>query len=445
MRRTHILHVLVLILLVHGFTFAAIGQDQANDANNSTPPTSPSARQIRSVPVRPPINPSNPVRRDPSNMPSDAATISPLPNTHISTVYRENDFVLLKPGRLLNSLTGSLAGPLPPSLCRIGKINRSINADSYFVLGSESGWATATDLYTPTEASESIAELGTPPQGDTSRFHDLGLLLMVAGEYRQALVNLDESVRLDPHSATYLLSRGLTYLKAAEELAPCPNSNIEKSRWGWDLPAHHYFERALSDMTDVIRLNPNICSAYFIRARASKRLRYFARAISDYDRILQFEPGNNTARDERAEILSGTAPEIDRPAIQKALPRTSMLSLELELPADPFAKIKSTAAPHNVSSGASEKPATLGQLLEQAAIEEAKLRIQQARAAQAEYEARTMDTKARIERALLDITRSQRERLAPPAPASTPKPPATEHNAVEEQNQKNAQGKDGPH
>jgi len=51
-------------------------------------------------------------------------------------------------------------------------------------------------------------------------------------------------------------------------------------------------DRAISDLDQATRLNPNSPFSFFFRALLHERKRDFARAIEDFDRVLLIDPGN---------------------------------------------------------------------------------------------------------------------------------------------------------
>ena len=87
-------------------------------------------------------------------------------------------------------------------------------------------------------------------------------------EYDRAIQDLDQAIRLDPNLALAFNSRGYDYNGKGE------------------------YDRAMQDFDQAIRLDPNLALAFLNRANAYGRKREFDRAIQDLDQAIRLDPNN---------------------------------------------------------------------------------------------------------------------------------------------------------
>jgi tetratricopeptide (TPR) repeat protein len=106
-------------------------------------------------------------------------------------------------------------------------------------------------------------------------YHNRGVALGRKGDYDRALADLNEAIRLDPNSAVAYNSRGIAYRLRA---------NHGHSRADYD--------RAIADHTEAIRLNPNFPAAYRNRGAVYNSIGHYDRAISESDEAIRLDPKN---------------------------------------------------------------------------------------------------------------------------------------------------------
>jgi regulator of sirC expression with transglutaminase-like and TPR domain len=98
----------------------------------------------------------------------------------------------------------------------------------------------------------------------------------IAGDSKEALMTIDQAIRLQPTYASAYFARG-TF-----------RSN--------DLRG------AIADYEQVIRLNPNFAGAYLNRGSARVALQDFRGAIADYDQVIRLNPEHNAAYYNRGNV-----------------------------------------------------------------------------------------------------------------------------------------------
>ena len=106
-----------------------------------------------------------------------------------------------------------------------------------------------------------------------------GIAFNDIGEYRRAIEDYDQALRIDPGFAKPHTGRGIAYNHLGE----------------------HY--RAIENYEQALRLDPDSAETYFSRGKAYEDLGEYRRAIEDYDRALRIDPGYALAYNNRAWAL----------------------------------------------------------------------------------------------------------------------------------------------
>jgi len=129
----------------------------------------------------------------------------------------------------------------------------------------------------------------------------------------KAMEYFDEAIRLDPNDAGAYPSRGLAYAtlgqyeKAIEDLTEAirlnPNAFIYGSR-GLAHATLGQYEKAIEDYTEAIRLDPNFAHFYFVRGLVYADLGQYEKALQDYHEAIRLDPGNEVAIKNRNLIIS---------------------------------------------------------------------------------------------------------------------------------------------
>ena len=99
------------------------------------------------------------------------------------------------------------------------------------------------------------------------------------GEYRRAIKDYDQALRLDPDDGDAYLGRAIAYWHFEE------------------------WRRVIEDYGQVLRLDPGNASAYHDRGRAYANLSEHAQAIENYDQVLRIDPSHWVAYNHRATAL----------------------------------------------------------------------------------------------------------------------------------------------
>ena len=95
------------------------------------------------------------------------------------------------------------------------------------------------------------------------------------GDYDRAISDFTQAIRLDPNSATAYNNRGLTYDTKGD------------------------YDKALADYTQAIRLDPNSATTYANRSDVYNYKGEYDRAIADCNQVIRLDPKNASAYNNR--------------------------------------------------------------------------------------------------------------------------------------------------
>jgi lipoprotein NlpI len=97
-------------------------------------------------------------------------------------------------------------------------------------------------------------------------FSDRGIAYARKGQYDRAIEDLDQAIRLNPNYAAAFSNRGLAYVRKGQ------------------------YDRAIEDLDQAIRLNPNYAAAFNNRGSAYSAEGDLDRAIADYNEAIRLDP-----------------------------------------------------------------------------------------------------------------------------------------------------------
>jgi len=175
-------------------------------------------------------------------------------------------------------------------------------------------------------------------------YYARGLAYNNLGEYEKAIEDYTEAIRIDPNYAAAYFIRGLTSEKVrsfgeledyTEAIRLDPNyadayyargiryADVGYSRIlndsciGDDVTlssacilyenykiAYGYYEKAIEDYTEVIRIDPNYADAYTNRGFAYYIRGQYEKAVQDYDQAVWLDPGNEVYIQNRDYVIS---------------------------------------------------------------------------------------------------------------------------------------------
>jgi tetratricopeptide (TPR) repeat protein len=113
---------------------------------------------------------------------------------------------------------------------------------------------------------------------DAEIYADRGRAYFAKGDYDQAIMDFDYSIRLNPHHA---------------------NSYIWYNWRGFAYATRGDYDRAIADYDQTLMLKPDYANAYFNRGNAYFEREDYDRAFADLDRALQIEPSDPDTRNFR--------------------------------------------------------------------------------------------------------------------------------------------------
>jgi tetratricopeptide (TPR) repeat protein len=141
---------------------------------------------------------------------------------------------------------------------------------------------------------------GETPENLAHAYGNRGVAYDNKGEYDLAARDYDESVRLDPTSASGHRFRGNAYklqrdydraiLEYSEAIRLAPNDALAINNRGIVYYAKRYYDRAIADHSEAIRLDPAYTLAFYGRGVAYSAKRDRDHAIADFDEAIRLQP-----------------------------------------------------------------------------------------------------------------------------------------------------------
>ncbi len=110
------------------------------------------------------------------------------------------------------------------------------------------------------------------------------------GDFTRAFEHLDRAVRLDPDASDFWYKRGFVRNLAGDHL---------RSR-GQPDAAQDSYRRALTDLSEAVRLSPGLAESYFQRGQTFGRLDRLDEAIADFTMVIELTPAHADAYRKRA-------------------------------------------------------------------------------------------------------------------------------------------------
>ena len=142
-----------------------------------------------------------------------------------------------------------------------------------------------------------------------SHFSDEGHEHYDRGDWKLAIENFTEAIRLQPEDPRYYQSRGWAFRQAGEyekSMADFTKAiELDSSFEGFYIDrAHLYFlldnyDKAIDDYTKAIRLSPRDAWLYVDRAWVYLEAGYHHLAVADFDKAIELDPDNEWLRENR--------------------------------------------------------------------------------------------------------------------------------------------------
>lgn len=124
-------------------------------------------------------------------------------------------------------------------------------------------------------------------------YYGLGLVAARQSDYQSAVQAYNRAIERDPTFSDAYFQRGETY-------AALGSANIGPSRTDLSPEATQFYQQAISDYADAIRLQPAFALAYTNRGQVYATLREFQRAVDDFNRAIEVDPALTEAYQARA-------------------------------------------------------------------------------------------------------------------------------------------------
>jgi len=146
-----------------------------------------------------------------------------------------------------------------------------------------------------TETKYGVNEEKTPQTAGT--YLDRGIMFAMRGEYDMAILDFTDAIEKDPDmAAAYRLRARALVASVAEVIDVGINfSSIEINNNTWVVVSEddiRIYDRAIEDLTQAIRLDPDNTKTYVERGIAYRKTRLFTRAIDDLTKAIRLDPNN---------------------------------------------------------------------------------------------------------------------------------------------------------
>ena len=140
---------------------------------------------------------------------------------------------------------------------------------------------------------------------DTKAYFQRGNKNLREGEYKEAINDYNEAIKLDPQSAHAYYNRGTAYYALKQyqdaindydeaiELNP-QSANAYNNRGNLYCALKRYQE-AVNDYNEVIKLNPQSADAYNNRGTVRSELQQYPEAINNYNKAIELNPQSANA------------------------------------------------------------------------------------------------------------------------------------------------------
>lgn len=130
------------------------------------------------------------------------------------------------------------------------------------------------------------------------------------GNFKKAIVDIDESIRLNPRDVESLINRGELYNRfeqheeaiavldralAIDRRLPLAYSNRAGAEWKLGQT-----NNAINDVSEAIRLVPNEAAFYFLRGQIFSDDHQYEKGLADFSKVIKLEPDSSDAYMNRA-------------------------------------------------------------------------------------------------------------------------------------------------
>lgn len=204
--------------------------------------------------------------------------------------------------------------------------------------------------------------------GKSELYYDRGTALAESREFDKALTDFDEFIKRSPKDVKGYNGRGLVYFDRARATRDKLQKEEKRSVDSAILASKPDFEKAITDFTKCIELDPKNWAAYQNRAASNALILEYDLSLADYTKTIELEPKNRRAFKGRSEIykaleanFKGTgerAKESENRALkEKDLAEVAKLDAEAKKAAEEKLKAEEAAASAAKAAAPAASPA----------------------------------------------------------------------------------------
>ena len=154
--------------------------------------------------------------------------------------------------------------------------------------------ALANQKTTVKTAKYGVNEKTAPQTAGT--FLDRGILFASRGEYKMAIADFTEALKLDPNMAAAYILRARALVASVSNVikveANFRDITVLVTRGNVSVENARIYDQAIADLNQAIRLDPNNAVAYYNRGYAYKLKGDYDRAIADLNQAIRLDPNS---------------------------------------------------------------------------------------------------------------------------------------------------------
>jgi tetratricopeptide (TPR) repeat protein len=130
---------------------------------------------------------------------------------------------------------------------------------------------------------------------DDGFFYNRGNAYNKKNLYKRAITEYDNAIILNPNNEMAYLNLGKIYSDKNSNSFLEFNPNIYWGKQAGSNNQSQYYEKAISDFSNAIELNPNNEDAYFSRGFVYSNVGKNDKAVADYTQVITINPNNYSA------------------------------------------------------------------------------------------------------------------------------------------------------
>jgi len=130
---------------------------------------------------------------------------------------------------------------------------------------------------------------------DTDNYNERGYVYILKKDYDRAIADFNQTLKLDPNNAD--AKEGLEEVQKRKQNSSSQPTTVQPDEAAFERGMAAYeqrnYDKAITEFTEVIRLNPNYELAYHFRARAYTMRQDYDKALADSNQAIRLNPNDD--------------------------------------------------------------------------------------------------------------------------------------------------------